>query len=172
MLGAMVGVLSGLVGAGGGFMVVPALTLFGGLLMREAIGTSLFVISLQSAAGFMGHMQHARLDPRLLIVVIGFAIVGSLLGTLVSKHIPAAMLRKGFAWFVVAMGMFMFFKQLPLPIAAAASVVTLVAATMAARRQAMRQTTDGATAVSPSIATSIATSVATSPASTPSATRP
>ena len=63
-LGAAVGLMSGLVGAGGGFLIVPALTLFGGLAMREAIGTSLFVIALQSFAGFAGHVTHVQLSGR------------------------------------------------------------------------------------------------------------
>ena len=135
-LGALVGLLSGLVGAGGGFMIVPALTLFGGLPMRKAIGTSLFVISMQSAAGFAGHLGQATLDVRLLAVVTVCAIVGSLVGTAVSKHIPADVLRRGFAWFVVAMGIFMFFKQMPLGVALFASATTLVAVGLASRRHA------------------------------------
>ena len=135
VLGALVGLLSGLVGAGGGFMVVPALALFGGLSMRQAIGTSLLVISMQSAAGFAGHFGHATLDFKLLGVVTGCAILGSLVGTAVGKHIPAEVLRRGFAWFVVAMGIFMFFKQLPLSIALVASATTLVAVGLASRRQ-------------------------------------
>jgi uncharacterized protein len=135
LLGALVGLISGLVGAGGGFLIVPALSIFGGLPMRQAIGTSLFVIAMQSGAGFLGHMGHAHLNATLLVAITSSAILGSLAGTALSKHVPAPILRRGFAWFVVCMGMFMFFKQLSLPIAAAASALTLVAVTVVIKRQ-------------------------------------
>lgn len=141
LLGALVGTLSGLVGAGGGFLIVPALSIFGGLPMRQAIGTSLFIIAMQSAAGFLGHMGHAHLDSTLLLVITSAAIVGSLMGTALGKHVPAPILRRGFAWFVVVMGMFMFFKQLPLPIAAVASVLTLIAVAIVLKRQTTQEAT-------------------------------
>jgi uncharacterized protein len=131
-LGGVVGVLSGLVGAGGGFLIVPALSLFGGLQMRIAIGTSLLIISMQSAAGFLGHAE--QLDLPLLASIVAAAVVGSLLGSTLSSRVPAAQLRRGFAWFVAAMGIFMFFKQLPLAFAVATSVAVLAVLGIAARR--------------------------------------
>jgi len=125
LLGLAVGSFSGLVGAGGGFLIVPALVLFGGLAMREAIATSLFVITLQSFAGFAGHVAHAELDPTLVGVVTSCAVVGSVGGVVLGKRVSPDVLRRGFAYLVVVMGLFMLGKQLPLPLALAALVATL-----------------------------------------------
>lgn len=133
VLGAAVGVLSGLVGAGGGFLIVPALTLFGGLAMREGIGTSLFVIGLQSFAGFAGHMNHVTLDWNIVLAVSGAAVVGSLIGAGLGERISAARLRTAFAWLVIAMGLFMFERQLPRTVAIGAAVLTMLAALLALR---------------------------------------
>ncbi|MDC3988261.1 sulfite exporter TauE/SafE family protein [Polyangium jinanense] len=116
LLGGAVGCFSGLVGAGGGFLIVPALVLFGGLAMREAVATSLFVITLQSFAGFAGHVAHAHLDPVLVATVTSFAAFGSVTGALLCKRVSPDVLRRVFAWLVVAMGLFMLGKQLPLPL--------------------------------------------------------
>ncbi|MET0595948.1 MAG: sulfite exporter TauE/SafE family protein, partial [Polyangiaceae bacterium] len=115
VLGAAVGALSGLVGAGGGFLIVPALVLFGGMSMRESIGTSLFVITLQSLAGFAGHVTHVNIDWPLMLEIAGAAAAGSVIGARASKVISPARLRHAFAWLVIAMGLFMFVKQLPSP---------------------------------------------------------
>jgi uncharacterized membrane protein YfcA len=126
-LGAGVGVVSGLVGAGGGFMIVPALTLFGGLGMRQAVGTSLFVITLQSIAGFAGHVGGVDLDWTLVLAVTGAAVVGSIVGASLARRLSPSKLRQGFAWLVVGMGGFMFVKQLPPAAAAVALVLTILA---------------------------------------------
>jgi len=133
-LGAGVGVLSGLVGSGGGFLIVPALSIFGGLAMREAIGTSLFVIALQSFAGFAGHATHVELDWRLVAIVTCAAVVGTVTGSLVGRKVPADLLRRGFAWLVVAMGLFIISMQLPVFVSAAVGVVTLAAVLLVVRR--------------------------------------
>lgn len=135
-LGAVVGLLSGLVGAGGGFLIVPALTLFGGLAMREAIGTSLFVIALQSFAGFAGHAGHVSVDWRLVLVITAAALVGSVAGAKVGGRISAHGLRRGFAWLVIAMGIFVFWKQLPPVVAASGAALTLLAAFLVTRTRA------------------------------------
>ncbi len=127
LLGGAVGVFSGLVGAGGGFLIVPALVIFGGLAMREAIATSLFVITLQSLAGFAGHAAHVDLDPVLIALITSFTVAGSLVGALLGKRVSPDVLRRGFAWLVVGMGLFMLCKQLPVPVVIAAAVVALVA---------------------------------------------
>lgn len=116
LLGAAVGSVSGLVGAGGGFLIVPALAVLGGLAMREAVGTSLFVIALQSFAGFAGHVGHVALDMHLVLVVTAAATLGTVAGSLFTKKVPADALRRGFAWLVLAMGLFVLGKQL-LPLA-------------------------------------------------------
>jgi uncharacterized membrane protein YfcA len=140
-LGASVGVLSGLVGAGGGFLIVPALTLFGGLAMREAIGTSLFVIALQSFAGFAGHVTHVELGWTLLLVVSATAFAGSVLGAKLGAKLSPAVLRNGFAWLVIAMGLFMVAKQLPLGafvVSAALTLAGVCAATSCSDLQTLR----------------------------------
>ena len=126
-IGAAVGVLSGLVGAGGGFLIVPALVLFGGLSMRESIGTSLFVITLQSFAGFAGHVTHVSIDWTLMLAIGGAAAAGSIIGASASKLIAPKRLRHAFAWLVVAMGLFMLAKQLSPALAIAATVLTMLA---------------------------------------------
>lgn len=113
VLGAAVGVVSGLVGAGGGFLIVPALTIFGGLSMRDAVGTSLLVIALQSFAGLAGHIGYVELDWSLATTVTGAAVIGAVTGAWFGKNVAADALRRGFAWLVLAMGAFVLWKQLP-----------------------------------------------------------
>lgn len=110
--GAVVGLVTGLVGAGGGFLVVPALVLLGGLPMREAIGTSLLVIALKSAAGFVGYASHVDEDWRLAVSVTTVAILGSFGGAWLARIVPADRLRRGFAVFVVAMALFILGQQI------------------------------------------------------------
>lgn len=112
-LGASVGFVAGMVGAGGGFLVVPSLVLIGGLAMKEAVATSLLVITMQSVAGFAGHVTHVALDWPLLAVVTGAAVVGSLFGARLTKRFAPATLRKAFGWLVLAMGLFLLIKNLP-----------------------------------------------------------
>jgi uncharacterized membrane protein YfcA len=107
-----VGVLSGLVGAGGGFLIVPALVLVG-LPTPVAMGTSLVVISLQCFAGLLGHLDHVHLPWGLTAAVIGTAVSGSFLGGRLAGRISPASLRKGFAVFVLGIACFMLVKQAP-----------------------------------------------------------
>lgn len=102
--GVGVGLVTGLVGAGGGFLVVPALVLLGGMPMTAAVGTSLLVIAMNSFAGFAGHLTSAQIDWRLTLAVTAAAIVGAVLGGVLAGKVPQAALRKGFGWFVLAMG--------------------------------------------------------------------
>ncbi|GAC1325647.1 MAG: hypothetical protein NVSMB25_24310 [Thermoleophilaceae bacterium] len=111
--GAAVGFLTGLVGAGGGFIVVPALVLLVGLPMREAVATSLLVIALNSFAGFAGSLGHVTLDWHLTAVVTGAAVAGAVAGTALSGRVPQATLRRMFAWLVLAMAAYMLWRQLP-----------------------------------------------------------
>lgn len=134
VLGAAVGLLSGLVGAGGGFLIVPALTIFGGLSVPRAIGTSLFVIALQSSAGLAGHLTHVELDWTLALVVSGAAVLGSLIGASAGRKVSPDRLRQAFAWLVIAMGLFVFAKELP-PIAAALASATALGAIFLATRR-------------------------------------
>jgi cytochrome c/uncharacterized membrane protein YfcA len=125
--GLVVGLVTGLVGAGGGFLVVPALALLGGLPMQMAVGTSLLVIALKSFAGFAGYASHVTVDWSLTFVVMAAAIVGSLVGARLTALVSPAMLRRGFAGFVLLMGVFLLGKQVQTRLATpavAASPVT------------------------------------------------
>ncbi len=112
VMGAGVGVTSGLVGAGGGFLVVPALVMVGGLSMRRSVGTSLLVITMQAASGFVAHLSHARLDVHLAAVLVGAGVAGSLAGARWSLRLPQAKLRRAFGWLVLVLGAAMFVQQL------------------------------------------------------------
>jgi uncharacterized membrane protein YfcA len=105
--GLVVGAVTGLVGAGGGFLVVPALVLLGGLTMQEAIGTSLLVIALKSSAGLAGYMGRVDIDWSIALPMAGFAILGSLVGSRLAHKLPQAVLRRVFAGFVLIMGVVM-----------------------------------------------------------------
>lgn len=110
--GFVVGLVTGLVGAGGGFLIVPALVLLGGLPMGAAVGTSLVVISLKSFAGLAGYMSSVQVDWGLAGAVTAAAVVGSLLGGRLTDRIHPETLRKGFGWFVVVMAVFVLTQQL------------------------------------------------------------
>ncbi|MEV6202881.1 sulfite exporter TauE/SafE family protein [Streptomyces sp. NPDC051771] len=110
--GLLVGAVSGFVGSGGGFLVVPALALLGGLPMGLAVGTSLLVIALNSFAGLAGHLSGVTVDWGLALAVTAMAVLGSLVGARLADRIPQAALRRAFGWFVVAMGSFVLAQQL------------------------------------------------------------
>lgn len=106
-LGLCTGFVAGLLGAGGGFLVVPALVLFGGLPMPQAIGTSLLVIALQSFAGSLGYLGHATVEWKLageLGVTMAAASIG---GSLVGQYVPAPLLRRMFGGLLIAVALFM-----------------------------------------------------------------
>lgn len=111
-VGLVLGALTGLVGAGGGFVVVPALVLVGGLPMKRAVGTSLIVIAAQTLSGFVGHATHVVVDYPTAAAVSGAAVLGSVLGGRLAARVPAAVLRKAFGWFVLGMAVYMGVKQL------------------------------------------------------------
>lgn len=111
--GLVVGAVTGLVGAGGGFLVVPALVLLGGLPMDAAVGTSLLVISMKSFAGFAGYLSSTTVDWKILVGVTAAAIVGSVIGGWAAGKVSQEKLRRSFGWFVVVMAVYMFAQELP-----------------------------------------------------------
>lgn len=113
--GLVVGLVTGLVGAGGGFLVVPALALLGGLAMPVAVGTSLVVIAMKSFAGLAGYLTTVSLDWGLVLGVTATAVLGSFVGARLAGRIPEATLRKGFGYFVLLMGIFVLVQELPVP---------------------------------------------------------
>lgn len=96
-----VGLVTGVLGAGGGFVIVPALTLLGGLAMCDAVGTSLLVIAMNALAGLAGGALHTRIAVPTVAVVTGLAVIGSLAGVRVGRRLPAHHLQRGFAGFIL-----------------------------------------------------------------------
>jgi uncharacterized membrane protein YfcA len=111
--GVVVGLVTGLVGAGGGFLIVPALVLLGGLPMSVAVGTSLLVIAMKSFAGLAGYLASVQIDWPIALAITGAAVLGSLVGSRLTGLVPPDTLRKGFGWFVVVMGVVVLVQQLP-----------------------------------------------------------
>lgn len=116
--GILVGLLTGLVGAGGGFLVVPALALLGRLPMRTAIGTSLMIVALNSYAGLAGYLSHEAMDWAFAAGLAGLTVTGSLAGSRLAPRIRAPLLRRGFGLFVMAVAFYLLYKELDLPVAA------------------------------------------------------
>jgi uncharacterized membrane protein YfcA len=123
--GLLVGAATGLVGAGGGFMIVPALVLLGGMDMHRAVGTSLMVMSLKSFSAFAGHISHVNIDYELAAFVSGVAVLGSFGGAWLSHRLSAKSLRKGFACFVLTMATFICWREAGPSVAAGAAAVVL-----------------------------------------------
>jgi uncharacterized membrane protein YfcA len=121
--GAIVGVFTGLVGAGGGFLIIPALVLFSKLPMKQAVGTSLLIIAAKSLIGFTGDLSQYEIDWTLLGIVTALAIVGIFIGNRLSRSLDGDKLKKAFGWFVLVMGIYILIKELYLnPTASAAAM--------------------------------------------------
>ena len=106
-----VGVLTGLVGVGGGFLIVPALVLLGRIPMKQAVGTSLLVIAMKSAAGFAGYLGQVEIAWGFMALFTGVAMVGILGGTYLVQFVSQAVLKRGFAIFLVVMGSFILYQN-------------------------------------------------------------
>jgi len=124
--GIVVGLITGIVGAGGGFLVVPALVLLGGLSMPVAVGTSLLVIAMKSFAGLAGYLTTVTLDWPLVAAVTAMAVLGALLGARLSGRIPADALQKVFGVFVLLTGTLVLVIELPPAWAIAAGGLGLI----------------------------------------------
>ncbi len=106
-----VGVLTGLVGVGGGFLIVPALVLLSGIPMKTAVGTSLAIVAAKSYAGFIGYMGGVPIDWAVMGGFTAVTVAGSFLGAHFSKRISQEALKKSFAWFLVAVATYILFKS-------------------------------------------------------------
>ena len=107
----MVGALTGFVGAGGGFLIIPALVYFADLDIKYAIGTSLMIIAIKSLLGFLGDIGQHTIDWGFLVVVTGISVVGIFIGSALVKYVSSAKLKKTFGWFVLVMGVFILAMQ-------------------------------------------------------------
>ncbi|MGJ1203905.1 sulfite exporter TauE/SafE family protein [Sphingobacterium lactis] len=110
--GTGVGLISGLIGAGGGFLIIPALIIFNGMPMKTAIGTSLLIIAANSLFGFIGNLDLQRIDWTFLLSITGIAMVGILLGSKLSQRIDGKKLKPIFGWFVLLMAFVIIVQEL------------------------------------------------------------
>lgn len=116
--GLIVGIITGLVGVGGGFLIVPALVLLGGLTMHQAVATSLIVIALKSFSGFYKYLdvleqQSLELDWKTLLIVTGLGIAGSFAGSKLARRLPQDKLKRWFGYFLIVMGIYILVRSAP-----------------------------------------------------------
>ncbi|NBU81234.1 MAG: sulfite exporter TauE/SafE family protein [Flavobacteriaceae bacterium] len=107
-----VGILIGLIGAGGGFLIIPALLKFAKLPMKKAIGTSLLIITINSLIGFIGDIQNTQIDWTFLLMFTTISVIGIFIGLYIQHFINEKMLKKIFGFFVLVMSVFILFKEL------------------------------------------------------------
>lgn len=113
LIGALVGIVTGFLGAGGGFLIIPSLLFFTGINMKQAVGTSLLIISINSLIGFSGDMlMGLDINYVLLFSVSAFALLGIIIGTYLSKKVNGQQLKPAFGWFVFVMGIYIILKEL------------------------------------------------------------
>lgn len=110
--GLLVGIITGLIGAGGGFLIVPALVMLLGLQMKEAIATSLFIIAMNSLLGFASSLDKITVDWKFLLLFSGLSVLGILIGVMISKTINGKKLKPAFGWFVLVMGIYIILKEI------------------------------------------------------------
>lgn len=109
--GALVGTLTGIVGAGGGFLIIPALVLLARLPMKMAVGTSLLIIAAKSLIGFLGDLTNIPVDWPFLLEFTALSIVGIFVGSYLARFVPSQKLKKAFGYFVLAMGVYIILKE-------------------------------------------------------------
>ncbi len=110
--GFVVGVLTGIVGAGGGFLIIPALVLMAKLPMKKAVATSLLIIAIKSLIGFIGDLENLDIEWNFLLIFSVISVIGIFIGMYLSNYIEGKKLEKGFGWFVLAMGIYIIIKEL------------------------------------------------------------
>ena len=107
-----VGALTALIGAGGGFVIVPALVYLAGVPVRQAVGSSLLIITLNALSGFVGYIGQVAIDWRLVGLFTGVAAVGALLGTRLNRHVPQVRIKQGFALLILTLGTYLVIRNL------------------------------------------------------------
>jgi uncharacterized membrane protein YfcA len=112
IFGILVGFVTGLLGAGGGFLIIPTLVIFLRLPMKTAVGTSLLIIAINSLFGFLFSLKQFEYNWLLLISFTALAIIGIFTGSTLAEKIPAAKLKKGFGWFILLMGIYIIIKEI------------------------------------------------------------
>lgn len=110
--GLVVGVITGIVGAGGGFLIIPALVLLAKLPMKKAVATSLLIIAVKSLIGFIGDVQNLSIDWVFLGIFTALAAIGIFIGIWLNNFIDGKKLKKGFGWFVLVMGIYIIYKEI------------------------------------------------------------
>lgn len=110
--GIVVGFITGLVGAGGGFLIIPALVMLAKLPMKRAVATSLLIISIKSLIGFIGDVETSEIIWDFLLMFTAFSVIGMFIGVYLNKFIKGEKLKKGFGWFVLLMGIYIVYKEL------------------------------------------------------------
>ncbi|WP_213522012.1 sulfite exporter TauE/SafE family protein [Nonlabens sp.] len=110
--GLVVGVITGIVGAGGGFLIIPALVLLAKLPMKKAVATSLFIIAIKSLIGFLGDIKNLEIDWTFLLSFTSVSIVGIFAGIWLNKFIDGKKLKQAFGWFVLIMSFYIIYKEL------------------------------------------------------------
>lgn len=108
----IIGMLMGIVGAGGGFLMIPMLVFFGGLPMKKAVGTSLFIIAINSLSGFLGDMQTINIDWEFLLSFTVVSVFGIFAGTYLQRFVNETQLKRGFGWFILLMAAFILSKEI------------------------------------------------------------
>ena len=111
LFGVLVGLTTGFLGAGGGFLIIPALVLILKIPMKKAVGTSLLIIALNSLIGFTGDLSHVNINWKFLIFISIIAIAGVFIGGALAKKIEGYKLKKAFGWFVLVMGIYIIIKE-------------------------------------------------------------
>ncbi len=109
--GLVVGVVTGFVGAGGGFLIIPALVVLAKMPVKLAIGTSLLIVAIKSLIGFLGDITEQNIEWKFLLIFTAFTVIGIFIGIALNKKINANNLKKGFGWFVLVMGAFIIIKE-------------------------------------------------------------
>jgi uncharacterized membrane protein YfcA len=110
--GLVVGAITGIVGAGGGFLIIPALVLLAKLPMKKAVATSLFIIAIKSLIGFLGDVQNLEINWPFLLSFTAISVVGIFIGIWLNKFIDGKKLKTAFGWFVLIMGIYIIYKEL------------------------------------------------------------